>query len=496
MKTYIAIDLKSFYASVECVERGYDPLNTNLVVADDSRTEKTICLAVSPALKSFGVPGRPRLYEVVQKVKEINRNRAIRYHRDLIEESIYMDELNNDPSKKLAYVVARPRMNFYMEYSTKIFGIYMKYISAEDMHVYSIDEVFIDATSYLKTYKMTARELAMKMVREVLEETGITATVGIGTNLFLAKVAMDVEAKHMEADKDGVRIAELDEETFRRNLWNHTPLTDFWRIGKGLTKRLNEMGLYTMGDIAEYSLKHEDRLFKEFGVNAELIIDHAWGYEPVEIKDIKAYKPESKSLGVGQVLSRPYKYEETKIVLKEMVESLSLDLVKQGYVSDQIVLTINYDVENIREKIDISDMETKQDFYGRTAPKPAHGTIHLEYKTSSTVMLKKKTMELFERIIEKGLTVRKINVTFSELEKEENYKPVSLYQEFDLFTDAVAESKKKEKEYEDTKKEKKLQKAIISIKDKYGKNALLKGTDFEDAATQRERNKFIGGHRG
>jgi len=496
-RTYIAIDLKSFYASVECVERGYDPLNTNLVVADSSRTDKTICLAVSPGLKSFGVPGRPRLFEVIQIVNNINLKRQRAYGQKLRYDSIYMDEVNYDKSARLSYVVAPPRMQFYIDYSNKIFNIYLKYIAPEDIHVYSIDEVFIDCTAYLNTYKMSARELAMKMVKEVFETTGITATVGIGTNLYLCKVAMDIVAKHMPADKDGVRIAYLDEKLYKEQLWDHLPLTDFWRIGKGIETRLNNLGLYTLGDVARCSINKEDILYKEFGINAELLIDHAWGIEPCTMKEIKTYRPMAKSLSKGQVLARPYRYDEVRTVVKEMCDDLILDMVEQGYITDEIVLTIGYDIINLKEEAiyGYSSIVVKKDYYGREAPKSGHGTVRLEEKTSSTTIIMDKTLELFERITNPDYLVRRINICFANLSLAKDKKQVDLIQQFSLFEDAEVAAKRKDQERKDLVKEKKLQEAIITIKNKYGKNSLLKGTNFEQGATQRDRNKFIGGHK-
>ena len=492
LKTYIAIDLKSFYASVECVERGYDPLNTNLVVADNSRTEKTICLAVSPALKSFGVPGRPRLFEVIAKVKEINRKRALDSHiREFKKKSIYLDELAKDPRLEVDYIVATPRMAFYMEYSTKIYNIYLKYISAEDIHVYSIDEVFMDVTAYLNTYKKTPRELAMMIIQDVLQQTGITATAGIGTNMYLCKVAMDIVAKHIPADKNGVRIAELDEMSYRRKLWDHVPLTDFWRVGRGYETRLHEHGLYTMGDVARCSIECEDILYKEFGINAELLIDHAWGIEPTEIKHIKSYTPETKSLGQGQVLHRPYAYDETRTIVKEMTELLSLDLVDKNLMTDTVVLQIGYDISNMKEASirDYYEGAVVQDAYGRLAPKHAHGTIRIDHKTSSTSVLQKAAVQLFDRIADCNLLSRRVNIVFCNLvdadNHEEEYIPISLFEDVE----------KKIKEQDDEKKERNLQKALIRIKNKYGKNAILKGTNFEEGATTRDRNQQVGGHK-
>lgn len=492
VRSYIAIDLKSFYASVECVERGLDPLNTNLVVADNSRTDKTICLAVSPALKSFGVPGRPRLFEVISKVKEINRQRALESRtREFKKQSIYLDELNKDKSIKLDYIVATPRMAFYMEYSTRVYNIYLKYIAPEDIHVYSIDEVFIDVTAYLNTYKMSAHELAMKLIHEVLDETGITATAGIGTNMYLAKVAMDIVAKHIPADKDGVRIAELDEISYREKLWNHTPMTDFWRVGRGIEARLKQHGLYTMGDVARCSIECEDILYKEFGINAELLIDHAWGIEPTVISEIKSYVPMAKSISQGQVLTRPYSFEEARIVTKEMADLIALDLVEKNYLTDTIVLSIMYDVSNLKEAgiKEFYHGEIVKDFYGRLAPKHAHGTIRIDHQTSSTVLIQNAVDELYERIVNCNLLVRRINIACCNLVTVENHQEE--YIPIDLFSDVNKQIKQEENE----KKERNLQKAIIKIKNKYGKNSVLKGTNLEQGATTIERNKQIGGHK-
>jgi len=451
-KSYIAIDLKSFYASVECVERGLDPLTAKLVVADESRTDKTICLAVSPALKALGIPGRARLYEVKQKAKD--------------------------------FIIAPPRMAYYISYSTRIYNIYLRYIAEEDMHVYSIDEVFIDATPYLKNYKMTARELATKIIKEVLAETGVTATVGIGTNLYLAKVAMDIVAKHEEPDEDGVRIAELDEMSYRQKLWEHKPLTDFWRVGKGYARRLESAGLQTMGDIALCSEYDEDYLYKMFGVNAELLIDHAWGWEPCEIADIRKYRPKSNSFSSGQVLKEPYSFEKARTVAKEMAEEVGLSLLKKGLATEQVVLTVGYDKASL---VNYSG-ETKADFYGRTVPKPAHGTYNLREYSVSTEEISRAVADLFERIVDPKLLVRRINIDVNHVMREEDV--VKIPRQLDLFVDLDKPKSQK------LKKEKRANEAIIAIKRRYGKNAILKGINFEEGATGRERNTQIGGHRG
>lgn len=503
-RTYIAIDLKSFYASVECVERGLDPLSVNLVVADASRTEKTICLAVSPALKAYGIPGRPRLFEVVQKVKEINaRRRQQAPGHTFTGSSADVRELEADPGLSFDYITVPPRMAFYMEYSTKIYEIYLKYIAPEDIHVYSIDEVFIDATAYLDTYRMTARELAMKMIRDVLDATGITATAGIGTNLYLCKIAMDIVAKHIEPDRNGVRIAQLDEMSYRRILWKHRPLTDFWRVGHGYAKKLEEKGLYTMGDIARCSLGkptdfyNEDLLYQLFGINAELLIDHAWGWEPCTIKDIKAYKPRDSSVGSGQVLQCPYEYEKAKLIVREMTDLLVLDLVDKGLATDQIVLTIGYDIENLTRPEIRSQYKgpVVTDRYGRKVPKHAHGSINLDKKTSSTKLIMDAAMELFSRIADKNLLVRKVTIAANHVIEEKNIPKEETFEQLDLFTDYEAARGQREQEEAELEREKKIQKAMLDIKKKFGKNAVLKGMNLQDGAMTVERNDQIGGHK-
>ena len=491
MSIYVAIDLKSFYASVECVEHGFDPLKTNLVVADESRTEKTICLAVSPSLKAYGISGRARLYEVVQKVKEVNKQRLkyAKAHR-FVGDSFYDDEVRSNPNLALNYYVATPRMAHYMKYSEKIYDIYLKYVSKDDIHVYSIDEVFIDVTNYLNTYKMSAYELAMLMIKDILVQTGITATCGIGTNLYLCKIAMDIVAKHMPADKDGVRIAQLDEASYRKLLWEHKPLTDFWRIGKGIAKKLEDNDMYTQGDIVRCALKNEDKLYKLFGVNAELIIDHAWGVEPVKIKDIKAYKPMSNSLSTGQVLKEPYNYEKAKLIVKEMTDNLVLDLVSKKLITDQIVLTVGYDISNLENY----NGELKQDMYGRLLPKSAHGSINIGEYTSSSRLIMEASLKLFDKIIDKKLSIRRVYVVANHTILEKNYKQDNIEQ-LDLFSDyqKVDEERKKKKEF--LKKERNMQEAIIKIQNKYGKNAILKGNNLEEGATSIERHGQIGGHK-
>ena len=494
-KAYIAIDLKSFYASVECVDRGLDPLDTNLVVADPTRTEKTICLAVSPSLKSYGIPGRARLFEAIQKVREVNTQRKYKAPgHSFSHESYFHSELIKDPSAELTFITAPPRMAHYMEASTRIYNVYLKYIAPEDIHVYSIDEVFIDATDYLKTYGMTPRELAMKMVLDVLETTGITATAGIGTNLYLCKIAMDIYAKHCEPDKNGVRIAELDEMSYRRILWDHRPLTDFWRVGRGISKKLEEHGMYTMGDVARCSVGresdyyNEDLLYKLFGVNAELLIDHAWGWEPTEISDIKSYRPESSSLSSGQVLQEPYEFSKAKLVLKEMADLLSLELVSKRIVTDQIVLTVSYDIESMKKSYS-GAVET--DRYGRKIPKTAHSSENIGRYTSSTKLICETAMKLFDRIVDKELLVRRMYIVANHIITENDAEKEREYIQLNLFSDTG----KQEAEENELKKEKVMQKAILKIKSKYGKNSIIKGMNLKEGATALERNRQIGGHK-
>ena len=474
-RTYIAIDLKSFYASAECVERGLDPLTTNLVVADESRTDKTICLAVSPSLKSYGIPGRGRLFEVRQKVREVNAERARKAR--LTGASSDNTAVQSNPHLALDFLIAVPRMALYMEVSARIYEIYLKYISSEDIHVYSIDEVFIDATDYLPLYRLNAHELAIRMIRDVLATTGITATVGIAPNMYLAKVAMDIEAKHSPADKDGVRIAELDEMTYRRKYWTHRPLTDFWRIGRGIAARLEKNGMYTLGDVARCSLQRESVLYRLFGVNAELLIDHAWGWEPCTIADVKAYRPMANSLSSGQVLSSPYSFEKARIIVREMTDLLVLDLVEKHLVTDQMVLHINYDQESLTGDYR-GDVES--DWYGRKVPKPAHGSVNLGRQTSSTTLIGDAMMDLYDRIVDRRLLVRRITVVANHVIDESRVDGVQL----SLFEEA-----------EDTSRERNRQEAILEIRRKFGKNAILTGIDFEEGATTRERNRQIGGHR-
>ena len=503
-RTYIAIDLKSFYASVECVERHLNPLTTNLVVADESRTAKTICLAVSPSLKSYGIPGRPRLFEVNQRVKQVNneRRRMLR-GKPFSGSSFESTELKADNSLEVDFIIAKPRMAYYMKYSTKIYEIYLRYFAPEDIHVYSIDEVFIDVTGYLNIYGLTPHELTIKLIRKVLAETGITATAGIGTNLYLCKIAMDIVAKHVEPDKDGVRIAELDEMSYRRLLWSHRPITDFWRVGHGYAKKLEANGLLTMGDIARCSIGgpddfyNEDLLYKLFGVNAELLIDHAWGWEPCTIADIKAYKPQSNSISSGQVLQHPYSYDETRLVVREMADLLSLDLVGKKLVTDQIVLTIGYDKENL-ENSEIRKSyagEVKTDRYGRKIPKHAHGTFNLAYPTSSTKMIVDAAMKLFDKIYNKKFMARRITIVANHVIDEQQAVIDTPYEQMDLFTDYDAAQKEREAEKAARDKEKHMQQALLDIKQKYGKNAVVKGMNLQESATARERNSQIGGHK-
>lgn len=503
-KTYIAIDLKSFYASVECRERNRDPLTTNLVVADPSRTEKTICLAVSPSLKKYGLSGRARLFEVIQKVKTANEIRKLKAPNKVFcgssDDSI---ALQKNPSLKIDYITAPPRMAHYMEYSIKIYNIYLKYIAPEDIHIYSIDEVFIDVTHYLSTYNMTARELAMTMIQDILDTTGITATAGIGTNMYLCKIAMDIVAKHIEPDKNGVRIAELDEMSYRRLLWNHRPITDFWRVGRGYSKKLEKIGLYTMGDIARCSIGkptdyyNEELLYKLFGINAELLIDHAWGYEPCTMEDVKAYKPETNSISSGQVLHCPYEFDKARLVVKEMTDLMVLDLVDKGLVTNQIVLTIGYDIENITDKNRSQSYKgtVTTNYYGKKVPKPTHGTTNLPKQTSSTTLIINAVMELYDKIVNKKLLIRRINIVANKLVDEHSVKNANKYEQLDLFTDYEVLQKQREKENAESEREKRMQNTILDIKKKFGKNAILKGMNLQEGATAKDRNNQIGGHK-
>lgn len=492
-RIYVAIDLKSFYASVECVQRGLDPLKANLVVADESRTEKTICLAVSPSLKSVGIGGRCRLFEAVQKVNEINkiRRRALR-GREFTGKSIYNEELKKNPELEMDFVIAMPQMAKYMEVSSYIYNIYLKYVSPDDIHVYSIDEVFIDATDYLRLYNLTAREFTMKLIKDVLANTGITATAGIGTNMYLCKVAMDIVAKHIPADENGVRISELDEMSYREKLWAHTPLTDFWRIGRGYSKKLEDRGMFTMGDVARCSIENEDVLYKLFGINAELLIDHAWGYEPAIIKDIKSYTPENNSLSSGQVLSKPYTFDKAKLVVHEMTDQLILDLVSKHLSCDQMVLTVCYDYTSLTESYKGS---VELDRYGKTVPKQAHGSVNLGKMTSSTKLITKAVLDLYDSIVDENLFVRRMYVVANHVVSEEVANTRQDYEQLSLFVDYEEREKKEKIEAEEEKKEKSIQHTIIELKNKYGKNAVLKGMNLEEDATAIERNAQVGGHK-
>lgn len=542
-KTYISIDLKSFYASVECMERGLDPLNTNLVVADASRTQKTICLAVSPSLKVYGIPGRARLFEVEQKVKEANARRQTRAPKNILDgKSVFATELNENPCLAIDYIAAKPRMALYMSKSTQIYDVYLRYIAPEDIYAYSVDEVFIDASGYLKPYGLNAHDFARLLVREVFKETGITATAGIGPNLYLCKIAMDIGAKHTEADADGVRIAELDEYSYRRLLWDHRPITDFWRVGRGYAKKLAKKSIFTMGDIARCSLGpssdyyNEDLLYKMFGVNAELLIDHAWGYEPCTLAEVKSYSPQRKSLVSGQVLQNAYTYEKTRIVVREMMELLALDLVDKGLLTNQIVLTVGYDIENLSdpERRKAYKGEITVDGYGREVPKHAHGTGNLPFSTSSTKLTTDCVLEVFDRVVDESLLTRRISITANNLVLESEYKRESegasaepeqlsmfdmlaggddsqapervsskeatAYSEQDkpnstMVAESILGSTGNDNDEDALEKEKQVQEAMLKIKKRFGKNAILKGTNLQEGATAKERNAQIGGHK-
>lgn len=542
-KTYISIDLKSFYASVECMERGLDPLNTNLVVADASRTQKTICLAVSPSLKAYGIPGRARLFEVDQKVKEANARRQTRAPKNILDgKSVFASELNENPNLAIDYIAAKPRMALYMSKSTQIYDVYLRYIAPEDIYAYSVDEVFIDASGYLKTYGLNAHDFARLLVREVFKETGITATAGIGPNLYLCKIAMDIGAKHTEADADGVRIAELDEYSYRRLLWDHRPITDFWRVGRGYAKKLAKKSIFTMGDIARCSLGtssdyyNEDLLYKMFGVNAELLIDHAWGYEPCTLAEVKSYRPQRKSLVSGQVLQNAYTYEKTRIVVREMMELLALDLVDKGLLTNQIVLTVGYDIENLSdpERRRAYKGEITVDGYGREIPKHAHGTGNLPFSTASTKLTTDCVLEVFDRVVDESLLTRRISITANNLVLESEYKRESegvraepeqlsmfdmlaggddsqatervsskeatAYSEQDkpnstMVAESISGSAGNDNDEDTLEKEKQVQEAMLKIKKRFGKNAILKGTNLQEGATAKERNAQIGGHK-
>ena len=497
-RTYIAIDLKSFYASVECIQRGLNPMTTNLVVADLSRTEKTICLAVSPSLKQYGISGRARLFEVVQQIKTVNALRQQKAPgRAFTGSSSDDNTLQTHPELSIDYIVAPPQMALYMETSAHIYDVYLKYVAPEDIHVYSVDEVFIDATAYLGHSKLTPREFAMKIILDVLDTTGITATAGIGANLYLCKVAMDIMAKHIPADRNGVRIAELDEMSYRRALWNHRPLTDFWRVGRGYARKLEEHGMFTMGDVARCSHQNENLLYDLFGVNAELLIDHAWGWEPCTIADIKAYKPESNSIGSGQVLQSPYTADKAKLVVREMADALALDLVDKGLVTDQVVLTVGYDIENLTDpkRSKAYKGPVTIDRYGRRIPKHAHGTGNLGKYTSSTRELLQAVSELFDRIVDDGLLIRRLNLVANHVIDESSIPAQQDLEQLDLFTDYEAKEKQEAEDAAALEREKRQQQAVLSIKKKFGKNAILKGMNFQDGATGRDRNSQIGGHK-
>ena len=497
-KTYIAIDLKSFYASVEATERGLDPMTTNLVVADPSRTEKTICLAVSPSLKAYGVSGRARMFELIQQVRIANSQRKQKAPEGCFLGSSYNDtELKNNPSLSIDYIVAPPRMALYIEYSTRIYRVYLRHVAPEDIHVYSIDEVFIDVTGYLKLNSMTAHEFAVMLIREVLAETGVTATAGIGPNMYLCKVAMDITAKHIPPDKDGVRIAELDEMSYRRTLWNHRPLTDFWRVGRGISEKLEKYGMLTMGDVARCSLRNEDLLYRLFGINAELLIDHAWGWEPCTIADIKAYKPQSNSIQSGQVLQHPYDFDKARLIVREMADSLSLDLVEKKLVTNQLVLVVGYDIGNLTDSNRRSEYngEIKTDFYGREVPKQARGTANIGRQTSSTKLITDAVSEVYDRIVDRNLLVRRMYITANHVVPESSVDEASVPEQLTFFEDYEEKERLKAEQDAALEKERRVQDAIVSIKHKYGKNAILKGMNYKDGATAKDRNKQIGGHK-
>ena len=512
-RTYIAIDLKSFYASVECVERGLDPLTTNLVVADESRTEKTICLAVSPSLKAHGIGGRARLFEAQQKVKEVNSERMFRHGKrsDMAKtKKSWNDlELREHPDWLIDFIIATPRMAFYKDYSTRIYNIYLKYVAPEDIHVYSIDEVFMDVTNYIAPLPNSpewkdfnpmkkAHEMAMTMIQDVLKNTGITATAGIGTNLYLCKIAMDIVAKHIPADKDGVRIAELDEMSYRRLLWNHRPLKSFWRVGRGIAEKLEKCGIDTMGKLARASIENEELLYKLFGINAELLIDHAWGWEPVTMEYIKAYRPETNSMSSGQVLHEPYTFEKARNVIIEMADAISLDLVYKQLAADQLVLTVGYDRESLTRQDIVShyDGDVVRDYYGRLVPKHAHGTANLKGYTSSSKEIIDSVVALYDSIVDRNLLIRRLNISTNHIIREEKAEQIAAQPvQLDLFMDYDSYAKEEEAKKQKRDKERKMQEALISIKERYGKNAILKGTSYAEGATARERNNQIGGHK-
>lgn len=487
-RIYACIDLKSFYASVECVKRNLNPLDTNLVVADSTRTEKTICLAVSPSLKQYGLLGRARLYEVMQKIKEINKIRLKDNNYHKYTSKSYLDsELKSNKNLELDLIIASPNMKLYIDYSTKIYDIYLKYLSKEDIYVYSIDEVFCDITDYLDTYKLSKEELVTKIIKDIYDTTGITATAGIGTNMYLCKIAMDIVAKHTKANSYGVRIASLDEMSYRKLLWSHVPLTDFWRVGKGYATKLNEHNIYTMGDIALCSINNEDLLYDLFGVNAELLIDHAWGYESCTMKDIKSYKPLNNSISSGQVLHRPYNYNDTKIIIKEMIDSLVLDLVKKNLITDSVALILDYDINNKEYNGTLT-----LDHYGRKVPKPSNGRINLEYKTSSQEIIIPKIIELYNKIVNKSLLIKRVTIVFNNLEQTSKISNKKIYKQINLFNiNKVNEIN----EISRLQEENKLNKTVIELKEKYGKNAVLKGINLLECSTMVERNNQIGGHK-
>ena len=497
-RSYIAIDLKSFYASVECVARGLDPLTTNLVVADVSRTDKTICLAVSPSLKAYGIGGRARLFEVQQRLRQVNYERQMKSpSRQLTGKSWFNKELQEHPDWAVDYIAAPPRMAHYVEVSNKIYNIYLRYVAPEDIHVYSIDEVFMDVTNYLRSYKMTPHELTIKMIRDVLKETGITATAGIGTNLYLCKVAMDIVAKKAPADADGVRIAELDEMSYRRQLWDYRPITKFWRVGKGTAERLALYGIDTMGKLARTSLNNEKLLYQLFGVNAELLIDHAWGWEPCTIEAVKAYRPATNSFSSGQVLQSPYTFKKARVVIREMAEAMALKLVSRRLVTSQLIITVNYDRECL-ENPDIRALyngEVTKDYYGRMVPKHAHGTVNLKQQTSSSRLIMKAAEELYDSIVNPDLLVRRLNITAANVVSEEMVKNKKVPEQLDIFTDYEALNRQREEEKKALEKERRMQEAQLKIKQRYGKNAILRGLNFDEGATAIERNEQIGGHK-
>ena len=495
---YLCIDLKSFYASVECVERNLDPLTTNLIVADSSRTNKTICLAVTPSLKQLGVSSRPRLFEVEKTIKDINKERKkkIKY-KDFSKKSFYINEILTDPFTEVDYLIAPPRMAHYIKYSAKIYSVYLKYIAPEDIHIYSIDEVFIDITKYLKMYNKTPHDLAMMIIKDVLKETKITATVGIGTNMYLAKVAMDIVAKKMPPDEDGVRVAELNEMSYRYKLWDHTPLTDFWRVGKGISNKLNFLGLYTMGDVARCSLEDEDILYKIFGINAELLIDHAWGFENCTMNHVKNYSPVGRSVGTGQVLHCSYEFDKARLILKEMADSLSMDLLDKKLLTKQLVITIGYDFENLNNPLIANKYngEITEDYLGRTIPKHAHGTINLKDYTCSTEQIVNGCVDKFNEIVDPDLLIRRVNISATHIINEQMYMRKNEYEQLDLFTNYEEVDKIRKQESKKAEKEKRAQQAMLNIKKKYGKNAVIKGMNLEEGATMKDRNNQIGGHR-